>query len=138
LAVQVDRDKPKLKLPRTKRLKLKCDQTAFKFCFQFELAPLHPGGVSAAAHSGGGQLGRTVQVDPMKPTLKAPVSMLLKLRYDGPVSSFAFKFNLRRHNSAWRKYFKDNLEIRGDVLAVVAALEELAAWGYTRPLFGST
>ena len=32
----------------------------------------------------------------MKSVLKAPGSMLLKLRYDGPLSEFAFKFNLRR------------------------------------------
>ena len=41
--------------------------------------------------------GRAVQVDPINPTLKAPGSMHLKLRYDGPVSTFAFKFNLRRY-----------------------------------------
>jgi hypothetical protein len=33
----------------------------------------------------------------MKPDLKAPVSMLLKLRYDGPLSKFAFTINLRRY-----------------------------------------
>jgi len=32
----------------------------------------------------------------MKPVLKAPGSMLLKLRYDGLLSNFAFYFNLRR------------------------------------------
>jgi len=34
----------------------------------------------------------------MKPVLKAPVYTLLKLRYDGPLSSFAFKFNLRHYS----------------------------------------
>jgi hypothetical protein len=34
----------------------------------------------------------------MKPVLKAPGSMPLKLTYDEPLSSFAFKFNLRRYN----------------------------------------
>jgi hypothetical protein len=29
--------------------------------------------------------------------LKAPGTKLLKLRHDGPISSFAFKFNLRRY-----------------------------------------
>jgi hypothetical protein len=42
-AVQVDPMKPKLKLPGTKRLKLKCDGTAFKICFRFQLAPLQHG-----------------------------------------------------------------------------------------------
>jgi len=44
-----------------------------------------------------GLLGRAVQVDPIKPTLKAPGSKRLKLIFDGPLSNFAFKFNLRRY-----------------------------------------
>jgi len=32
----------------------------------------------------------------MKPMLKPPRPTLLKLRYDGPLSDFAFSFNLRR------------------------------------------
>ena len=39
-----------------------------------------------------------MQVDPINPTLKAAGSILSKLRYVGPVSNFAFKFNLRRYN----------------------------------------
>ena len=38
-----------------------------------------------------------MQVDPTKPTLKAPGSKRLKLKHDGPLSNFAFKFNLRRY-----------------------------------------
>jgi len=41
--------------------------------------------------------GRAVQVDPIKPTLKAPVNKRLKLEYDELLSRFAFKFNLRRY-----------------------------------------
>jgi len=33
----------------------------------------------------------------MKPVLKAPGAMLLKLRYDEPLSNLAFNFNLRRY-----------------------------------------
>jgi len=44
-------------------------------------------------------LGRAVQVDPIKPTLNAPGSMLLKRQYDGPASKFAFNFNLRRYTA---------------------------------------
>ena len=33
----------------------------------------------------------------MKSVLKAPGSMILKLRYDGPLSNFAFKFKSRRY-----------------------------------------
>jgi hypothetical protein len=39
-----------------------------------------------------------VQIDPIKPKLKAPRYVLLKLIYDEPRSIFAFKFNLRRYN----------------------------------------
>jgi hypothetical protein len=38
-----------------------------------------------------------VQVDPITPTLKAPATKRLKLRYDGLLSNFAFNFNLRRY-----------------------------------------
>ena len=44
-------------------------------------------------------LGRAVQVDPIKPTLNAPGSMLLKLKCDRPLSMFAFTFNLRHYTS---------------------------------------
>jgi hypothetical protein len=39
----------------------------------------------------------------MKPMLKAPGSMLLKLRSDGLPSKSAFNFNLRRYNEARKK-----------------------------------
>jgi len=42
-------------------------------------------------------LGGAVQVDPMKPILKAPGTKHLKPSYDEPPSKFAFKFNLRRY-----------------------------------------
>jgi len=38
-----------------------------------------------------------VQVDPIKPVAKAPGTILLKQRCDGPLSNLAFKFNLRHH-----------------------------------------
>jgi len=38
-------------------------------------------------------------VDPIKPTLKAPGIKLLILKYDKPLSNFAFKSNLRRYNA---------------------------------------
>ena len=36
-----------------------------------------------------------MQVDPIKPKLKAPGIKLLRLKHDRPLSHFAFKFNLR-------------------------------------------
>jgi hypothetical protein len=38
-----------------------------------------------------------VQVDPIKPTLKAPGTKRLKLKFEKVLSNFAFKFNLRRY-----------------------------------------
>jgi hypothetical protein len=38
-----------------------------------------------------------VQVDPIKPALKAPGSKRLKLKYAGPLSDFTFNIDLRRY-----------------------------------------
>jgi hypothetical protein len=43
-----------------------------------------------------------VQVDPIKPTLKAPGTEHLKLKCDELLSGFAFNFNLRRYGTAPR------------------------------------
>ena len=53
-----------------------------------------PGGIDS--------LGRVMQVDPIKPTLTAPGTKRLKLKYDELDSIFAFKFNLCRHTSGAR------------------------------------
>jgi hypothetical protein len=61
-------------------------------------------GAADAGHvvrAGRDQPGRAVQVDPIKPTLKAPGSKLSTRRCDGPLSNFAFNLNLlnlRRYN----------------------------------------
>ena len=44
-----------------------------------------------------GTPGRAVQLDSMKPMLKAPGYKRSKLRYDELLASFAFKFNMRRY-----------------------------------------
>ena len=44
--------------------------------------------------------GRTVQLDPIKPTLKPAGSKRLKLKYVKLLSTFAFKFNSRRYTPA--------------------------------------
>jgi len=41
--------------------------------------------------------GRVVQLDPIKPELKPPGTERLKLMCDTLVSTFAFKFRLRRY-----------------------------------------
>jgi len=39
-----------------------------------------------------------VLVDPITPTLTAPGTRRLELKYDEPLSHFGFKFNLRRYS----------------------------------------
>jgi len=51
-----------------------------------------------------------VQVDPIKPTLKVPGTKRLKVQYDELLSSFPFKFNLRRY-----------IEVREELAAAAAA-----------------
>ena len=43
--------------------------------------------------------GRVVQVDPIKPVLKAPGTKRLKVNCDILLSNFAFKFNLRLYSA---------------------------------------
>ena len=38
-----------------------------------------------------------MQIEPMNPVLKPPRYILLKLRFVGPLSNFAFNFNLRHY-----------------------------------------
>ena len=45
----------------------------------------------------GADPGRAVQVDPIKPTLKAPGTKRSKLKYDEALLNFAFNFNMRRY-----------------------------------------
>jgi len=46
------------------------------------------------------ELGRVVQIDPIKTTLKAPGTNLFTLKCAEPLSTSAFKFNLRRYSLA--------------------------------------
>jgi len=41
-----------------------------------------------------------VQVDPIKPMLKAPGAKFLNLKYDAPLLNLVFKSNLRHHIKA--------------------------------------
>ena len=78
--------------------------------------------------------GRVVQLDPIKPTLKAPGTERLKLQYEELLSNFGFKFNLRRFpvvnnmlTAIKRKKSKDTM-----------ILSAVVAGAYTRPLLSST
>ena len=73
--------------------------------------------------------GRAVQVDPSKPTLKAPGAHRLKVRYVEPLSDFAFKFKLCRYI----------VGVLMTILLVGASVANCAEAGtYTRPLLTST
>ena len=45
-----------------------------------------------------------MQLEPFKPTLKAPGTYLLKLKYDEVFPGFAFNFNLRRYTKAFYNF----------------------------------
>jgi hypothetical protein len=57
-------------------------------------------------------LGRTVQVDPIKPKLKAPGAERLKPKYEEVLSNFGFKFNSRRYSWGRRGTCRPRLRSR--------------------------
>ena len=69
-----------------------------------------------------------MQVDPIKPTLKASGTKRLKLNYDKLLSSFAVNFNLRRYTvEGGRPLMKSlhvggNARMSGDVAVVLASV----------------
>ena len=101
-----------------------------------ECKPLAGGGVRARHRVAGARRpaaarGRAVQVDPIKPTLKAPESKPLKLEHEKTLSIFAFKFYLRHYSEA--------LKLVGLVGAEgLCGMEVVEAGAYTRSLFSST
>jgi len=74
----------------------------FKLCFQIHIVSLLAGDGEEPDRLGaecrGAQLGRAVQVDPIKLTLKASGIKRLKLKHVKLLSRFAYKFNLRRYS----------------------------------------
>jgi hypothetical protein len=77
----------------------------------------------------GGDPGGAVHVDPLKPKLRPPGTKSLKPEYDGLLSNFGFKFNLRRYIPAGLG--------RRQPLAVLSG-PTFAAGAYTRSLQSST
>ena len=69
-----------------------------------------------------------MQVAPIKPTLKAPGTERLQLKYEELLSNFGFKFNLRRYSKMAKETEVESLYFLG----------EMQAGAYTRPLFSST
>jgi len=78
--------------------------------------------------------GKAVQVDPIKPTLKPPGTKHSRLKCDELLSSFGFKFNLRRYIKGCSRY--ELLGKRGE--SSVFHVRYFEAGAYTRPLVSST
>ena len=100
-----------------------------------------------------------MQVKPIKPTLKAPGTKRWKLKYDELLSSFAFKFNLRRYSMAFldgslgagtalmHEAYADDAANTGIAVCNLTEFQErvvradaagLQAGAYTRSQFSST
>ena len=71
----------------------------------------------------------------MKPTLKAPGTMHVKLKYNKLLSNFAFRFNLSHYTKLAVVEPTDKAEFNQAFDDFNAALE---AGAYTRPQFSST
>jgi hypothetical protein len=88
------------------------------------------------------QHGRAVQVDPMKPTLKAPGTKRLKLKHDQPLRNFAFKFKLRRYDMGCDEAVSPpTTNVSNSVPFGACSTPPSDAWAagaYTRSLFSST
>ena len=74
-----------------------------------------------------------MQVDPIKPTLKAPGIWLLKLHYDEPHSDFAFKIKLCRYTEVRMEEIR-----RAESSMHGPGTPPSKAGPYTRPIFSST
>jgi hypothetical protein len=91
MAVRVQPMEPVLKAPRSKRLKPKHDEPVSIFAISFNLRRY----IMEARMLR--KVRQCVQVEPMKPTLKAPIIARLKLEYVNMLSTFGFNFSLRRY-----------------------------------------
>jgi hypothetical protein len=79
----------------------------------------------------------------MKPTLKAPGAKRLKLENDETISSFGFKFNLRRYSVMTARSSRDGRRqsrlLRGNAKGFeVCTIDHMKAGAYTRSLHSST
>ena len=75
-----------------------------------------------------------MQVDPIKPALKAPRTQHLKPIYNEPLSNFAFKFILRRYTKpVLRRHLLEQNILESSGTGAVAE-----AGAFIRPLFSST
>jgi hypothetical protein len=89
-----------------------------------------PGGYAAAR-------GKPVQVDPIKPTSKAPGSERLTLKCDDLLSNFAFILNLRRYTAVETAEDRQ-ARCRRMSITLGGAVLTFEAGAYTRPPVSST
>jgi hypothetical protein len=75
-----------------------------------------------------------VQVEPIKPVVIAPGTMLLKPAYDEQLSNLAVSFNLRRYTMERDRVTSED----DDMYVAECELVGREAGAYTRPLFSST
>ena len=76
-----------------------------------------------------------VQLEPMKPTLKAPGSKRLKLTHEKLLSYIAFKFNLRRYTLlSIQQLYRISTMYWDDKYGTETVSQEVLAGAYTRPL----
>jgi hypothetical protein len=73
------------------RLKAKCDEALSNFALSFNLRRYNTADAGEEAVC---MNGAAVRVDPIKPTLKAPGTKLLKLEYDGTAFECWFQIQL--------------------------------------------
>jgi hypothetical protein len=69
----------------------------FQTLLQFQLTPLLRGQDGGHRSHHLAAQGKAVQVDPIKPNLKAPGTNRLRLNYEKLLPSFAFNLSLRRY-----------------------------------------
>jgi hypothetical protein len=99
---QIFDTRPKTELSSGNKGKVRVDDAADIIWQAILRGPAGGGGVTDApvvARWSGQPTGcrcRAVQIEPIIITLKAPGPQRLKLEFDGPLSNFAFNFNLRR------------------------------------------
>jgi hypothetical protein len=74
----------------------------------------------------------------MKPVLKPPGPMLLKLIYEEPLSNFAFNFNLRRYNPVAVAGILADMRMDHETLIAGLLHDTVEAGAYTRPHLCST
>jgi len=92
------------------------------------------GGGGGHVGGGAGAVGKAVQVDPIKPTLKAAGTKRLKLKYDGTAFKFCFQFQFAPLHIGRPPPFAESASASQEDMS----LEGIQAWAYTRPLFSST